>query len=217
MGAWRAEDPQPYRLSRTRETLKRRVDVVTVATASSNPRSVDRIFKELRRTNEAPEMLLSSARSTGLSTARSRKDEEEEERQVEAIEAGLRALDEDSRAGRIGKGSKLVLDVCYCVDLGQRSLAVRQKPERFVCLRLWCVCVRLCALLHVSVCCPAASWMCVCVCVCVRARACTCAGESGARVTCVAGGAAKRRRVHVRHEHTHALAHALTRMGVWCL
>ena len=171
-------DPEPQILNGACETLKRRVGVVAVAAASSNPRSVDRIFKELRRTSEHPEHL-DSARSAGLSTARSRKEEEEEEREVQAIEAGLRALDEDARAGRIGKGSKLVLDVCYCVDLGQRSLAVKQKPER-----------------------------CVCLCLYVRAYV-------GAQVTAWLGVHAKRRHVHARCAHAHALA--LGRVGVLCM
>ena len=90
-----------------------------VATASSNPRSVDRLFREHRRSSQ-----LEPAQPASAAAAAAAADEE-------AAAAALRVLEEDASEGRVTKTTPLTLNIVYCIDTAQRSQAAKIKPERY--------------------------------------------------------------------------------------
>ena len=116
--------------------------VLPVATATANPRSVDRVFRELRRSQQPDDPEHLRVRKTGHSSTRTA--EEEGAEAADVTGTGLEALEADARQGRIGRGSPMTVEICYCLDSAQRSLAVKLQPERYrqaalvsACRALW--------------------------------------------------------------------------------
>ena len=103
--------------------------VLPAATATANPRSVDRVFRELRRSQQPAQPHPDSARRSERSTMRA--DDDDLEAAAEAAGAGVEALAADARQGRVGKASPMTVEIVYCVDSAQRSIAVKLKPERY--------------------------------------------------------------------------------------
>jgi hypothetical protein len=116
---------------------RRKGGFLPVAMASSNPRSVERIFGEFRRSqapgqaaggggpppHQPPPPLSdrSSSESNRMThTHRAQPDED-----------SIRQLESDVLEGRVTKQTPLNLEIVYCVDTGHRSIAVRQKPDRY--------------------------------------------------------------------------------------
>ena len=91
-----------------------------VATASSNPRSVDRLFREHRRSSQLEPAQPASAAAAAAAAA----DEE-------AAAAALRVLEEDASEGRVTKTTPLTLNIVYCIDTAERLQAAKIKPERY--------------------------------------------------------------------------------------
>jgi hypothetical protein len=132
-GARRAAPPRPAGVSRLMLGAKdgapprrRPGPVLPAATATANPRSVDRVFRELRRSQQPAQPHPDSARRSERSTLRADDDDFEA-----AAGAGVEELEEDARQGRVGKASPMTVEIVYCVDSAQRSLAVKLKPERY--------------------------------------------------------------------------------------
>ena len=109
---------------------RRKGGVLAPATATANPRSVDRVFRELRRTQQPPQPPPDSARRSAH-YRRGADAAGDDEGESAAVEAAIQALEADAREGRLTKSSPMTVEMVYCVDSAQRSLAVKLRPERY--------------------------------------------------------------------------------------